>query len=57
MKKTRSPAPAVDATREKMGSDRPPLWDPEDLDIEEGTTSSGRLRGKPERGSTSRKGT
>lgn len=49
--------PPSDAMREKAGPNRPPLWDPEEMDIEEGTTSGERLRRKPKRGSAARKGT
>lgn len=45
------------ATRANAGPERPPLWDPEEMDIEAGTTSGGGLSRKPEKGSKSRKGT
>lgn len=46
----------VDATLQNVGPERPPLWDPDELDAYAGTTSGARIRGKPSRGSGPRRG-
>lgn len=46
----------LDAMAQNAGSNRPPLFDPEEWDGPTGTTSGQGLRGKPRGGSLARKG-